>query len=357
MPFTTILALSALTFSSANGLGPAQSPGVQNPRALEGLSKSNAVLVLVDYTDGLMPIVKTLSQKALKNNTIALAKIGKAFKLPTIVLGDEGGFRGKQMPELMEIVKNDTFIPRHTPSAWREPAFVSAVQKTGRKKLIMAGISTDNCVALLALDAMRAGYDTYIVVDAGGSDSKHAEDAALSRLTAAGAVLVNWVQLASELLVDWETPEGPVVGKIYQDHLDSKPVEESAQRAFDAWRTGEETGDYRQFKALLSPNFREYSHPVQPSRGHLTGPKAKERMLQLVAERESRPNQLKFSQVKTFTDAKSVMFQFRSSGKLAGGFPYSGDNTLIFGIEDGMVVSFREYFGDVDPSWFGGGKK
>jgi|GEM_PF-27346 len=359
MTLSTLFLSASLILSptaSVSDLSQAPQRPVQR-QALEALTKANATLVLVDYTDGLMPIVKTLSQSALKNNTLALAKLGKIFKLPTIVLGDEGGFRGKQMPELMEIVKGDVFVPRHTPSAWREPKFVQEVKKAGRKKLIMSGISTDNCIALLALDAMRDGYDVYVVVDAGGSDSKHAEDASLSRLTAAGAVLVNWVQLASELLVDWETPEGPLVGQVYQDHLDSKPIKESAQLAFSAWQKGERSGDYGSFKALISPSFREYSHPVQPKRGYATGPEAKTRLLDLIAAREKSPNSLEFTSVQTFEDKQQVAFQFQSAGKIAGGISYQGHNTIVFGIENGLVVSFREYFGDVDPKWFGGGSK
>jgi nicotinamidase-related amidase len=189
-------------------------------RALENLTSENAALVLVDYQDGLMSLIKTLDPATLRNNAVALMKLGQAFNLPTVVLGDEGGFRGKFMPELRQVVtKNATFVERHTPSAWREPKFVEAIKKTGRKKLIIAGITTDNCVTLLTLDALRAGYDVYVVLDAGGCDSKTAEEAIISRLTQAGAVVVNWVQLASELLVDWQRPVGTVVGKIYADHI------------------------------------------------------------------------------------------------------------------------------------------
>jgi nicotinamidase-related amidase len=188
--------------------------------ARENLTDKNAVLVLVDYQEGLMQLIKTLDQPTLRNNAVALMKLGQAFDLPTLVLGDEGGFRGSFMPELRQVVKkNATFVERHTPSAWREPKFVEAVKKTGRKKLIVAGISTDNCAGLLTLDALRDGYDVYIVLDAGGCDSKTAEDAAVARLTQAGAVITNWVQLASELLVDWQRPQGSAVGQIYADHI------------------------------------------------------------------------------------------------------------------------------------------
>ena len=184
----------------------------------ENVTRDNAVVILVDFLTGLMPMVKTLEQETLANNGLAFAKIGQAFKMPLLILGDEGGFRGKHLPAMKELVKNEQFIGRHTPSAWREPKFVQAVQETKRKKLIIGGITTDNCVALLTLDALRAGYDVHVVLDAGGSESKIAEEAAISRLSRAGAVMTTWVQLASELMQDWNTPEGKLVSAIYELH-------------------------------------------------------------------------------------------------------------------------------------------
>lgn len=218
------LALIGAGMTVAPSPASAQTPPAATARgvvaARENLTDQNAVLVLVDYQDGLMSLIKTQDQPTLRNNAVALMKLGQAFNMPTMVLGDEGGFRGNFMPELRQVVKkNFTFVERHTPSAWREPKFVEAVRKTGRKKLIVAGISTDNCAGLLTLDALRDGYDVYIVLDAGGCDSKIAEESAVSRLTQAGAVIVNWVQLASELLVDWQRPQGNTVGQIYADHI------------------------------------------------------------------------------------------------------------------------------------------
>jgi nicotinamidase-related amidase len=356
---TIVLAAIANLAAAQNKANP-----TAQQRALSPVTKEDSVLVLVDYTDGLMPIVKTITQEKLRNNTVALAKLGKIFKLPTLVLGDEGGFRGTQIPELMAIVKGDQFFPRHTPSAWKEKTFREAVAKTGRKNLIMAGISTDNCVALLALDALRAGYKVTIVTDAGGSDSKLAEETALNRLSAAGAVAVNWVQLASELMVDWDTPEGPAVGKVYQDHLDAGMAPQEANEgvarlAFRAWEKGESSGDYTDFKNLLSKDFNTYSHPLSPKRGSFSGASAKQMMDELIAGRTKQPNKLSFSNVVSTGNGTHFTFSFDSKGTVAGGYPYEGYNSITLIIKDAKVVGFREYLGDIDPSWFtkaGGGR-
>jgi ketosteroid isomerase-like protein len=159
-------------------------------------------------------------------------------------------------------------------------------------------------------------------------------------------------------MVDWDTPEGPLVGKVYQDHLDSKGEAEVAQWAFDAWQAGESSGDYSKFRALLADDFEIFSHPITPDRGVVKGTEAKKRLLKLIEDRRAKPNQLRFSNVRVFQSGREFVFQFDSEGKIAGSFPYRGWNTVALTIADGKVVGFREYLGDVDPKWFaqGGGK-
>jgi nicotinamidase-related amidase len=167
----------------------------------------------------LLDSVKSHSRELMVNNATALAKIGAIFDLPTIVLGDEGERLGKFDLGIHAPIKKPVFAPRHTVSAWDEPSFVRIVEGMGRRNLIVAGISTDMCVALLALDARRAGYDVTLVVDASGSQSLEMHQTGVQRMVAAGVTPVTWVSLAAELLDDWRKPMGPQLGKLYADHL------------------------------------------------------------------------------------------------------------------------------------------
>ena len=182
------------------------------------LTSKNSVLVMVDYLTGFLPAIKTIDVETFQNNVTALAKIGKIFELPTIILGDEGAFRGKFMPQIDKYLSHGQHIERHTPSGWGAPEFVEALAKIDRPKVIMAGISTDNCVTQTALDLLKAGYEVYIIVDASGTDSKLVEDAAIARMMQAGAVITNWGCIASELMGDWQSPEGEQIGALYQEH-------------------------------------------------------------------------------------------------------------------------------------------
>ena len=185
---------------------------------LEKLSKSNSALVMVDYLTGFDPGLKTIEKNLYNHNVTALAQIGQIFKLPTVILGDEGDFRGQFYPLLKKHLPNAPVLARHAPSAWTEQSFRDFLEKSGRKKIIIAGISLDNCTLQTSLDLLRNGYEVYVVVDASGTDEHLVEQAAMMRLTQAGAVMVNWVSIASEIMEDWQSPEGPAVGKLYKDH-------------------------------------------------------------------------------------------------------------------------------------------
>lgn len=54
-------------------------------------------------------------------------------------------------------------------NGWQHEPFVKVVEKTGRKKLIMAGVTTDVCLAFPAIAAVKDGYDVYAVYDISGS--------------------------------------------------------------------------------------------------------------------------------------------------------------------------------------------
>jgi nicotinamidase-related amidase len=173
---------------------------------------------MVDFLTGFDPGLNTIPKAVFNQNATALAKMSNIFSLPTIMLGEEGGFRGKFYPLVGEYLSKATRVERHTPSAWDEPNFQEAVKKMGRKKLIVGGISLDICTQLLTLDLLRAGYDVYVVTDCSGSDQPIAEMAAMMRMTQAGAVMVTWGTLASELMKDWQSPYGQAVGKLYQEN-------------------------------------------------------------------------------------------------------------------------------------------
>jgi nicotinamidase-related amidase len=169
------------------------------------LSVDDAAVLLIDHQAGLLSLVQDYSPDEFRNNVLALADTAKHFRLPTILTTSfENGPNGVLMPELKAAFPDAPFIARPGQiNAWDNEDFVAAIEKTGRRQLIMAGVVTDVCVTFPALCALEAGYQVFVVVDASGTFNKSVRDAALMRMSQAGAVMVNWFAVACELARDW----------------------------------------------------------------------------------------------------------------------------------------------------------
>ncbi|MGE6343946.1 isochorismate family cysteine hydrolase YcaC [Bacillus mycoides] len=187
------------------------------------LSKSDAAVLLVDHQTGLISsLVRDYGVDEFKNNVLALANTANFFDLPVILTTSfEDGPNGPLMQELIELFPNVPKIARPGQiNAWDNEEFVKAIEATGKKQLIIAGVVTDVCVAFPALSAINAGYEVFVVTDASGTFSKQVADAALMRMAHGGVQLMNWFSVAAELQRDWRNDvEG--FGALLAKHLPS----------------------------------------------------------------------------------------------------------------------------------------
>ncbi len=169
------------------------------------LAADQAAVLLIDHQAGLISLVQDYSPDEFRNNVLALADTARHFRLPTILTTSfEQGPNGVIMPELRAAFPDAPFIARPGQiNAWDNEEFVAAIRQTGRKQLIIAGVVTDVCVAFPTLCALAEGFQVFVVVDASGTFNKSVRDAALARMTQAGAVMTNWFAVACELARDW----------------------------------------------------------------------------------------------------------------------------------------------------------
>lgn len=167
------------------------------------LTPENCVLLLIDHQPMQFSSIGNIQTALLLSNVIALAKTAKAFGVPTIlttILQDRGGFLPK---ELQDVFPEQKPIDRTTINTWEDPRVVEAVKKTGRKKLVIAGLFTEICVAFPAIHALEDGYDVFAVTDASGGMSVEAHERAVQRMVQAGVVPITWGAILGELQRDW----------------------------------------------------------------------------------------------------------------------------------------------------------
>lgn len=175
------------------------------------LTRDNAVLLLVDHQIGLYTGVRDIDTLQLKHNVVGLTKAMLALRIPVVVTTTTEKMWGPMIPELAEVVRGIKTIERTTVNAWDEKRIVDAVKATGRKRLIVTGISTDVCLAFPAIAALADGFDSYAVVDASGGFSQTQVDMGIARMQQAGVVPVCYSNVAVEILADNAAPEAEAV--------------------------------------------------------------------------------------------------------------------------------------------------
>jgi nicotinamidase-related amidase len=188
-------------------------------RPYEPLTSENAALILVDHQVGLMSGVRDYSIGTLKHNIVALAKAAKALKLPIVVTTTaRDSMWGPTIPELVEALPGMEIIDRSSVNAYDDARVARAIEATGRKKLIFAGLSLEVCAALPALTAVSKGFDAYVPVDACGTFSETKHQVGILRMVQAGVVVSDYCTLMVEILKDNLRPEaGPVYGAMDMD--------------------------------------------------------------------------------------------------------------------------------------------
>ena len=176
----------------------------RNPVADHLLTPQNAALVLIDFQPSQLRPVTSIDHDLLVDNIVSVARLAKTFELP-IVLSTINVASGMKptLPELKSVLSTSLEIDRSEINAWENGEFRHAVERTGRKKLVLAALWTEASLAFPALDAMPDGYEIYPVVDAVGGTSLEAHRAGLERIVRAGGQPIGWVSLACELQRDW----------------------------------------------------------------------------------------------------------------------------------------------------------
>ncbi len=171
------------------------------------LTPESSILLLMDHQPFQFAAVNSHEPTMIVNNVVGLAKTAKLFGVPTIlttVIEERGGYLIKALRDVFPEQKpiNRTFI-----NTWQDQRVVAEVEKTGRKKVIMAGLWTEVCVAMPAIHAVAEGYDVYVVTDASGGVSLEAHEMAVRRMAAAGSVPITWQVAVGEWQRDWARQE------------------------------------------------------------------------------------------------------------------------------------------------------
>jgi nicotinamidase-related amidase len=169
------------------------------------LTPQNAALLVIDYQPIQVASVNSMDRGTLVENVVTLVRAARVYGLPIVhsAVNVRSGRNAPALKEISDAMESTDFYDRTTINAWEDVEFRAAVEATGRRKLVMAALWTEACLTFPTLDALRAGYEVFPVVDAVGGTSLLAHETALRRMEQAGAQLVGIPQLLCELQRDW----------------------------------------------------------------------------------------------------------------------------------------------------------
>lgn len=207
------------------------------------LRPEDSVLLLIDHQPYQMANLNSHEPTMVLNNSTALAKAAKAFNVPTILTSVIAAQGGNIFPQITDVFPGQEVIDRTLINTWEDKPTVDAVKATGRKQLIIAGLWTEICVAMPAIQAAGEGWDVTVVTDASGGVSVEAHEVAIQRMIAAGVNMMTWVAVASEWQRDWARTEhiaelievmrqhggGSGIAYMWEQQLLNTPVPDSAK--------------------------------------------------------------------------------------------------------------------------------
>ncbi len=190
----------------------------------------NAAMLLIDHQQGTIKLARNIDYDLLVANTRALARTAIAAKMPLILTSSqEDQFQGLLLEDVQKIAP-DAYANRikrpGVVDCWMYAPFKDAVVATGKKKLIMAGLTNDVCIVYPAISAVEDGYEVQVVADAGGSPTQVADETSLRRMEKHGVTITTTNQLMAELATDWASDTGKAIQYImYEENL--KPLVEA----------------------------------------------------------------------------------------------------------------------------------
>jgi len=214
------------------------------------LTPYNCVVAIIDLQHKMLFGVANFDRQAIINNNVALSKAAKVFDVPVVLSTVETkSFSGNMWPQIQAVFPNQTPIERSSMNSWDDKNFVAAIEKTGRKKIVLAGLWTETCVALPTVQAIHDNYEVYVVEDCCGDVSQLAHENAMKRVIQAGAKPVTALSVMLEWQRDWAE----------RDTYDA--VMDIVKRHFGAYGMGVEYA-YTMVHGAPATKFPEYAVPV-----------------------------------------------------------------------------------------------
>lgn len=183
----------------------------------------NAAMLLIDHQQGILKLAKNIPHSEIIMNMRALARIAVETKMPLVLTSSmESEFQGPLLDDLKKIAPEayEKRVKRiGVVDPWDDPNYKAAVVATGRKNLIIAGLTNHVCTIFPSISATEEGFKVQAVIDAGGSPTQVSDNVSAQRMKDSGVTITVTDQIITELANLWTEGAGPIIQKILQEEI------------------------------------------------------------------------------------------------------------------------------------------
>lgn len=197
---------------------------VRDPVTDDLLTPQNCAVVFIDYQPGQYATISSASRAEIDLGAVTLAKLAHAYQVPTVIttVAVDMGVNQPTVDVLTDELPGVAEVDRTGVNSWEDADFRAAIEATGRRKIVMAGLWTEVCLAFPTLDMLREGYQIYPVIDAVGGVSAVSHRSAIERMVQAGAHPVTSLAFGCELMRNWARPDADLFRVIINDYFERK---------------------------------------------------------------------------------------------------------------------------------------
>jgi nicotinamidase-related amidase len=167
------------------------------------LTRENAVLLVVDVQGKLARLMH--EAEALFDTLARLVRGAKVLEVPVVATEQNPPGLGPTVGEVAPLLPAPP-IPKMAFSCCGEPVLMAALEATGRRQVLLAGIEAHICVYQTARDLRVRGYEVHVVADAVSSRAVRNRDIGLAKMQAAGAEVTSVETALFEMLTVAEGP-------------------------------------------------------------------------------------------------------------------------------------------------------
>ena len=188
------------------------------------LTPENCAIALIDYQEGQYATVGSASSDEIDLGVVTLAQLARAYEIPTVLttVAVGMGVHNGTVDAITRELPGTAEIDRTGVNSWEDADFRLAIEATGRRKIVMAGLWTEVCLTLPALDMLRQGYEIYPVIDAVGGVSPVSHQTAIERMTQAGAQPITALAFGCELMRNWARLDADRYRAVINDYFRRK---------------------------------------------------------------------------------------------------------------------------------------